>query len=52
MALANGPNRDCVCWEISTPRLADYAQFYIGTSMLKKGVYPSHAESQKSHEVA
>ena len=52
MASGNGPNRDCACWKISTPRLEGFVQFYLGTWMQKKGVYPSHMEGQKSHKLA
>ena len=52
MASGNGPNRGCACWKISTPRQEGFVQFYLGTWMQKKGVYPSHTEGQKSHEVA
>ena len=32
--------------------LVDFAQFYLGTGMHKKGVYPSQMEGQRSHGVA
>ena len=50
MASGDGPNRDCACWKISTSRLEGFVQFYLGTCMHKKGVYPSNMAGQKSHE--
>ena len=44
MASGNGPNGNCACWKISTPRPEGFVQFYLGTWMHKKGVYPSHME--------
>ena len=52
MGLGNGPKRDSACWRISTPLQKGFVQFYPGTWMHMRGVYPSHMEGQRSHEVA
>ena len=52
MVLGNGPKRDCACWKISPPLLVDSVQFYLGTWMHMRGVYPSHMEGQRSHGAA
>ena len=52
MASGNGPKRDSACWKILPPLLEDFVQFYIGTWMHMREVYPSHMESQRSHGAA
>ena len=52
MASGNGPNWDRSCWKISIPLLEDFVQFYLGTWMHMRGVYPSHMEGQRRHEAA
>ena len=52
MALGNGPKQGGAGGKILTPRLGDFVQFYLGTWLHRRGVYPSHTEGQRSHEVA
>ena len=37
---------------ISTPLLEGFLQFYLGTWLQMRGVYPSHMEGQRRHGVA
>ena len=46
MALGDGPKQYGACWMISTPLLEDFVQFYLGTWLHKRGVYPSHMEGE------
>ena len=41
MALGNGPKQDCACLKISPHLLVRFLQFYLGTWMHMRGVYPS-----------
>ena len=52
MALGNGPKQDWACWKILTPRLKGFLQFYRGTWLHRRGVYPSPTEDQRSHVAA
>ena len=36
MELGNGPKQDA-CWKILTPRLEGFVQFYLGTSLHRRG---------------
>ena len=49
MTVGNGP---AAGWMISTPLLEGFVQFYLGTLLHVKGVYPSHMGGQRSHRVA
>ena len=52
MALGNGPKQDCACLNILPLPLVGFVQFYLGTWMHMRGVYPSHMECQRSHGAA
>ena len=52
MALGNGPKQDCACCAILTPQQLGVVRFYLGTWLHRRGVYPSHIESQWSRVVA
>ena len=52
MALGNGPKQDCACLNISPLLPVGFVQFYLGTWIHMRGVYPSHMEGQRSHGAA
>ena len=52
MALGNDPKQDWTCYKISLLLLVGFVQFYPGTWMHMRGVYPSHMEGQRSHGAA
>ena len=52
MALGNGPKQDCACLKTSPLLLVGFVQFYPGTWMHMRGVYPLHMKGQRSHGAA